>query len=75
MGGRGDAVALAPRRGAHHPLRQRQHLVGVFQDAGYEILVNDAGPFDGSRPIAAPGAVMFDVLADGPWTITLLPEG
>ncbi|NLG65736.1 MAG: hypothetical protein GX537_09050 [Actinobacteria bacterium] len=50
-------------------------LVGVFQSAEYEILVNDAGPFDGTRSIVATGAVMFDVLADGPWTITLLPAG
>ncbi len=45
----------------------------VYVGDGQELLVNEIGPYDGSRPLAARGPVILDIDADGAWSATIEP--
>lgn len=48
------------------------HLVRASDGKIQEFLVNEIGSYSGSRAISVPaGEYLFDIQADGPWTITV----
>ena len=50
-------------------------IVNAFQGGQETLLVNEIGPYQGTRPLVGDGDVTFDVDADGAWTIVLSPLG
>jgi hypothetical protein len=41
----------------------------VFQNNEEDLLINEIGNYQGNRPIAGPDPVVFDIDADGAWSI------
>ena len=48
-------------------------IVNAVQGAQSETLLSAIGPYKGDRPLVVEDAVVFQVTADGNWTITLSP--
>lgn len=52
---------------------RRNFAVKAFQGEREKLLVNTIGSYAGVRPLAGTSPVMFDIQADGDWTIELRP--
>jgi len=50
-------------------------IVKVFQGGSEELLINEIGPYQGQRPIVGEEPVVFDIDADGAWTMRVEPIG
>lgn len=50
-------------------------VVKAYVDSGEELLVNEIGSYQGSRPLVSSGPVMLDIRADGAWTVKIVPLG
>jgi hypothetical protein len=49
--------------------------VWAHHRAGRDLLINEIGPYAGSRPLVGPGQFVFDITADGAWSVTINPIG
>lgn len=50
-------------------------IVDAFGPEGQELIVNHIGDYEGSVPLFGGGRYLFEVEADGPWTIDVEPIG
>jgi hypothetical protein len=48
-------------------------VVTALQEGGSEVLTSDIGRYSGQRPLVVTGAVAFDVVADGDWSLKVQP--
>ncbi|MPZ13637.1 MAG: hypothetical protein GEU73_04315 [Chloroflexi bacterium] len=64
-------AALSTARITHTGLRN--FIVRTFRGDQQVVLVNTIGHYAGERPIAGDEELVFDVQADGPWTIEINP--
>lgn len=53
----------------------RNFVVKVFQGSDQDLLVNEIGAYQGSRPILGLEPVVLDIDADGAWTVRIEPIG
>ena len=51
----------------------RNFIVWAHQGGGRDLLVNVIGNYDGTRPLLGSGPVMFDIQADGDWSLKIEP--
>lgn len=54
---------------------KRNFIVHVYQDGEEDLLINEIGPYQGERPLWGSDPVMFDIDADGAWTVEIRPIG
>lgn len=50
-------------------------IVTVFRGGDQDLMVNKIGSYSGTRYLAGADDVLFDIDADGPWTLTITPVG
>jgi hypothetical protein len=49
--------------------------VWAYNDDERDLLINEIGSYTGSRPLVGPGSYIFDIDADGGWSVTITPIG
>jgi len=54
---------------------QGNFVVWVYHGTDKKLLVNDIGPYDGTRPLVGGDAFILDINADGAWSISIEPLG
>jgi hypothetical protein len=50
-------------------------IVTVYQGDESDLLINEIGPYQGARPLSGREPVIFDIDADGSWTVRIEPMG
>lgn len=50
-------------------------IVTVYEGDEPDLLINEIGPYQGARPLSGREPVIFDIDADGSWTVRIEPMG